>query len=379
MVIAILLELRAILRGCGVAVKTGEASVLAPPTLVAMAEREGRRCAVIRCRRALTVLLVLAATGLLSFPDTAPAQPGADQVLTDVGLSARDRQRVLNGEFVTANVAGVSERSLSFAIAFLVTTSPEALSQQVVAGTLIRADAQVQAHGGISDAGSLADFAGLTITNEEARALAQARPGRALNLSAAEIAAFRAVPGGTREGIQRELQRMLLARYQAYRASGLGGIAPFDRGGGRTADLAADLRRASEATPVLERHLPAFRTVLLGYPQATLPEMRENFFWVKSVIQGNTTYVLTHVFKAPEGAACAVARRQFYASTGYNGEQLVGGFLPVPRGTVVFTVSHAFTDQVTGIGGAARRSIGSRVMAGRMREIFEAGRQKAGR
>jgi len=40
--------------------------------------------------------------------------------------------------------------------------------------------------------------------------------------------------------------------------------------------------------------------------------------------------------------------------------------------------SHAFTDQVAGFGGSMKRSIGSSVMARKMREIFEAGRKKVG-
>ena len=43
---------------------------------------------------------------------------------------------------------------------------------------------------------------------------------------------------------------------------------------------------------------------------------------------------------------------------------------------VVSTV-HAFTDQVTGLGGSIKRGIGSKVMASQMREIYEAERQKS--
>jgi hypothetical protein len=70
----------------------------------------------------------------------------------------------------------------------------------------------------------------------------------------------------------------------------------------------------------------------------TVPQVQENSFWVKSIIQGKPTYVLTHV---PDGAARAIARRQYYASTAYNGEQSVAGFLPVQRGTVVVCLAHA--------------------------------------
>ena len=170
---------------------------------------------------------------------------------------------------------------------------------------------------------------------------------------------------------------MLLARYQAYRASGLAGIAPYDRGGGHASDPAADLRKASQATQGLQKYLPAFQKVLLDYPKATLPGMREKFFWLKSLIQGEMTYVLAHVLVASDGAARVVVRREYYVSTGYNGAQTVEGFLPVQGGTVAVSNVHAFTDQVTGFGGGMKRGVGSHVMAGRMKDMYEAARQKS--
>ena len=72
-----------------------------------------------------------------------------------------------------------------------------------------------------------------------------------------------------------------------------------------------------------------------------------------------------------------VARREYYVSTGYNTEQTVAGFFPAQGGTVGISSIHAFTEQVTGVGGSMKRSIGSKVMAGKMKEIYEAGRSKA--
>ena len=329
-----------------------------------------------RYRRMLAVLGLVGAASLPALMGQAQGQPSADQVLADMGLSPDDKQRVLNGEFVTADVGAVSDRDLSFAIAFLVKTSPAALAKQIVGGELITADTQVQTHGRFSAAGTLADLAGLRITDDEAKALANARAGEALNLSTAEIAAFKALPNGTPQAIQQQLQRMLLARYQAYRASGLAGIAPYDRGGSAS-DLAADLRKAGEAAKGLQKYLPAFHAVLLGYPKATVPGMQEHLFWVKYDIQGKTTtYVLTHVLAAAEGPTRAVVQRQYYVSTGYNAEQAVAGFLPVQGGTVVVYAAHAFTDQVAGFGGSMKRSIGRRVMADQMKKMFEAGRKQ---
>src|SRR5262245_52421522 len=104
-------------------------------------------------------VLVLLAAGVCAVPRIAHAQPSADQVVSEMGLSDGDRQKVLNGEFVTADVPSVSDRDLSFAIAFLVKTSPAALGKQVMSGNLVTADAQVQSWGEIKGAGSPADFA----------------------------------------------------------------------------------------------------------------------------------------------------------------------------------------------------------------------------
>jgi len=327
-----------------------------------------------RFRRMLAVLGVVGAS-LAGPAGPAQAQPSADQVMTEMGLSAGDRQRVVNGEFVTTEVGAVSERDLSFAIAFLLRASPDVLGKQEVAGEHITADSEVQQYGRFSPAGSLADLAGLQITTDEASTLSNAQPGEALNLSTGEIAAFQALRGRAPAAVQQQLQRMLLARYQAYRGAGLAGIAPYDRGGSAT-EVAEDLRRASQAAKGgLQKYMPAFHAVLLGYPKATVPGMREHFFWVKYAIQGKPTYVLTHVLVAADGVARAVVSRQFYVSTGYNGEQAIAAFLPVQGGTVATYESHAFTDQVAGFGSWAKRSIGSRIMAAQMKKMFEAERR----
>jgi hypothetical protein len=304
------------------------------------------------------------------------AQPSTDQILLEMGFSAAEQRRVLDGEFVTAKIGAVSERDLAFAVAFLVKTSPEALSEQVLQGTRVADDAQVRAYGVLSGPGSLKDFSELHMTSEEARALASVEPGDANNLSAGEYASFRAQRGKTIEAVEEQMQRTLLARYQSYRASGLVGIAPYVRGGNQVADIASDLTKAVQSMVALQKHLPELYAVLLDYPRATAPEIRQSFRWVKSIIRDKPTYSLSHVLVAKDGEVRAVVRRTFYVSNAYNAEQSVAGLLPVAGGTVVLYMTHAFTDQVTGSGGPIKRSIGSRVMADQMKAIFENSRKR---
>ena len=133
-----------------------------------------------RYRRMLAVLGLVGGASLAVPMAQAEAQPSADQVLADLGLSPDDKQKVLNGEFVTADVGAVSDRDLSFAIAFLVKTSPAALAKQIVAGELVTADTQVQTYGRFSAAGSLADLAGLKITDDEAKQIEATHPRHSL-------------------------------------------------------------------------------------------------------------------------------------------------------------------------------------------------------
>jgi hypothetical protein len=285
-----------------------------------------------RARQLLAVFGLVSVVGLAAVTRPAQAQPSADQILADIGLSADDKQKVLNGEFVTPELPAVSDTDLSISMVFVVKTSPDALSKQILAGDLITVDSQVQAYGKLSPKGGLADLAGLRIAAASAQTLSSAQAGEALNLGTREIAAFKALSGGAPAAVQAQLQKMLLARYQAYLASGLTAIVPYDRGGGRTTDPGVELRKASQAARGLEKYMPAFKAVLLGYPKATVPGMEEDFRWVHYDIRGKPTYVLVHWLSAATGAARAVVQRQYYVSTGYNAQQAVAGFLPIQGG-----------------------------------------------
>jgi hypothetical protein len=325
-----------------------------------------------RTRGALSTLV---ATGLLGLASIAQAQPTAEAVLTDMGVSEADKQRVLKGEYVSATISEVSDRDVSNSIVFMVKTTPDALAKQLVAGELTTGDSQIKAHGTLRGDGSPTDMAGLKVSSAEAQSFVKAKPGAALNLSASEITALNALPSSDQNVVQAKLNEILLARYRAYRAGGLAGIAPYDRGG-KTADVAAELRKATEAAKVLKKYMPTFHAMVLGYPKATVPNASERFFWATYDVSGTPTYVLVHVVTVAEGDVRGFVQRQYYVSTGYNGEQALGGFLPVQGGTIVVYAAHAFTDQVAGMGGSVKRGIGRRVMAEKLRAMFDEDRKR---
>ncbi len=331
-----------------------------------------------RCKRIILLLVVMIVLGAAA--RAVSAEPTADEVLAAANFSDADKQRILAGEMISGEVKAVSDRDLSLSLAFIVKISPKDLAEEVFAGNLSTSDEQLTARGTISRPGSADDFAGVRLVpggSAVAKHYSNAGAGDKLNLATAEIADFNALKNqpDQAQAVEQQLRKMLLARYQAYRSSGVAGIQPYDRGG-KNADPAGDLRNAGEA-PVLKKFLPTIQKVLAEYPQATVPGLQETFFWVNNRIDDLPTYALTHLLLAAEGNARIVIQRQFYVGRSYNCEQAIAGFFPVPQGTLVVYGNHTFTDQVSGIGGSTKRSIGRRVMSSTLKQIFERARAAA--
>jgi hypothetical protein len=174
--------------------------------------------------------------------------------------------------------------------------------------------------------------------------------------------------------VEPQVRSALLARLQAYRANGLAGIAPYAHADGKSRSPAEELRTATQASKKLQQHAPAAYQFLLSYPNGKPPGTEEIFRWSHFDAHGVPTLALTHVLLVPDGEAWIVAQRQFYVSTGYNAEQAVAAFLPSQAGTVVVYANRTSTDQITGFGGGAKRSLGSKMLASQLEGMFEKAR-----
>src|SRR5262249_19097691 len=161
-----------------------------------------------------------------------------------------------------------------------------------------------------------------------------------LNLSAAEIATFAALdPSGGTPAVEDAVRRMLLARYQAYRAKGLSGIAPYAPAGGETAQPAHDLPPPAEAPPPPQRPVPPFHDVIMLYPANKPARLEERFFCTRYAMSGRPNLPLRPRLALPVDEAYVVADREFYVSHEYNDMQAIAGLLPVAEGTAVVYVA----------------------------------------
>jgi hypothetical protein len=109
-------------------------------------------------------------------------------------------------------------------------------------------------------------------------------------------------------------------------------------------------------------------------PPISRPGFAENLYWMQFRAHGEDTLALEHVFQVTLDEAAVLVQRQYYVSTGYNAEQAIVVFLPVRGRTLVIYTNHTSTDQVTGVGGGAKRTIGRSFMARQLKEVFEATR-----
>ncbi|HUI28085.1 MAG TPA: hypothetical protein VL403_18535 [Candidatus Kryptonia bacterium] len=339
------------------------------PTL----NRTPRRCA--RLTGALYALVVLYATAT-----PALAAPTLDELMADFAFSKEDVQKVRNGELVNTAAAATSDRELAVVMVFLVKTPLEKLVAFLDEDSSFRNDPHVQSAAEIRGQGTLEDFTSIVLQpggDQEAQHYLSAVPGDTLNLSAAEIAAFRAlnnVGGAGQPKVEEAVRRTLLGRYQSYRSQGLAGMPPYARSKDKQSKPADDLRRATEAAKNVKKYIPAFYDVLMNYPQGKPAGFKERFFCIRYAMDGRPNFVLRHRFAMPFEDAYVAIDRDFYVSHDYNDTQAVAALLPAADGTLVLYLNRTTTDQLGGFGASAKQAIGESMMAKQIRGIFDKAR-----
>ena len=315
----------------------------------------------------VTAALFLAGPAGADLPDT-------NTLLGQLGLSADEIAQVQAGKYVSLAMKPASERELVTATAFELKLSPADVIKNLKQGLFVAIDPNTIASGVVSRPASVGDLAKLTLQSgaeKQAKAYLAAKPGDDLNLSTQEIAAFAKLGANAPvTTVDEAIRAMLVARVDAYRAQGLSGIAPYARSNGERSP-ADELRTASQASANLKTYVPHLYDFLLAYPQAMPQGAEDAIRWTLLNANGVPTITLTQALVVPDGDAWVVIQRQFYVSTGYNTEQAIAALLPVATGTVVVYGNRTSTDQVSGFGGSAKRSIGSKILASQLQSLFD--------
>jgi hypothetical protein len=330
-------------------------------------------------KRSLTLFALLCGALGLALP-AAAAVPDARTLLAELNFTPEQIQQVMAGEIVRGAIQPASARELVAGMAFLVKgKTPAEFVAELKAGLGNRVDPAMIAFGDVRDASGAQDFAKLSFGSDasaRAKQYLEAEAGGDLNLSAEEIEVFRKLATGspTPEAVETAVRNQLAARVRAYQQQGYAGIAPYALSGGGKRSPADELRTATDAATALKRHVPNAWQMLNSYPAGKPAGTEEQFRWTHFDAHGTPTIALQHLLYVPDGDAFLVVQRMFYVSGGFNAEQALGALLPVEGGTVMVYGNHTSTDQVTGFGGGAKRSIGSKLLESQLEAIAEKAR-----
>lgn len=149
----------------------------------------------------------------------------------------------------------------------------------------------------------LSDLDGLELTDEDLQSIADCEPGDCdLKLSSPEMTALRASAQTAdpewRARAQDTFRRIVLARAEAYLASGLAGAPPYEDKSTPVHPSEAFAAVLSAPTPVT-LNLPGFADNLLSYPVGDYRRAASYLFWSVEALGHKPGVAITHVFILP--------------------------------------------------------------------------------
>ena len=294
------------------------------------------------------------------FSVSSATMPNAQMLIQQLGIQQQDVASLNQGQIVSFNVAETNETELAAGAAIYIPAAPSKIMGFIKNKGLGSLDTAVTARGTIPPQATLDAFKGFGFAagGDEAANFLATTPGSQFNLSTQEFQTIQAANSAQPGAASQIYRKILLQRWQAYRQSGLKGIAPYDRGDGTEANPGGELQTATQNNNVLASYFPDLYNAWLNYPSALPAGTEEKFFWRNREVQNRPTAILVHRVILSTGNGEVILSRQFYAGHSYNSNQLMIACLPYLNGSLVFYTNKTFTDQVAGFGSSFKHSIG---------------------
>lgn len=227
-----------------------------------------------------------------------------------------------------------------------------------------------------------AAFAEVSFTDAEQQELVKllgAAPGDDFNLSSEELgwvkaagAAFKpdAAPSpALGKAMADAYRRILASRYEAYRARGLDGIAPYARKNGKTTQSSKELISTTETMTLLRDKHPTLYQAVRNYPAQGSDFVQHRYFWVKRTVENRPQFSLRHEMTRVDPGSVYVIDRHYYMSHTLNALQVLILCLPYQDGTLIALVNQSFVDKVGG--SVIGRAIGHRIVASETMPLFD--------
>ena len=203
-------------------------------------------------------------------------------------------------------------------------------------------------------------FRDLSVGDAEGVKHLMTQPARYFNLSAAEAAQAVAAgrqPGDAKARATELMVGILDGRLRQFRAQGLPGAADYVRDDGRRVSPGKELQLAIKQVGFLEPEFPELLAALRGQPpKAGAGDVQRGDFWLEVPFGDIRVLSLASELRFSDTDRALAADMHFYASRGYNAMLTVMGVVPYLSGSLVFAITHLFTDEVLGYTSTIKRA-----------------------
>jgi hypothetical protein len=216
------------------------------------------------------------------------------------------------------------------------------------------------------------DFAELRLSEDDVEDLEDCQVGDCeLKLSRPSIEAMRSRVNFDRPGAKNAVEAVFRERaleyVTSYRTKGNAGLGVY-RDGSRPTFVANELQSMIDRMPTLMGLLPALRTYLLEYPNATLPNSTDIFYWQDAQFGLKPTIRINHLVIQENASETVVASKMLYASHYFWTALEVRVLVPDPSrgpGFWFVTLNRSRSDGLSGFIG--------RIIRGRVRSEVQQG------
>jgi hypothetical protein len=295
-----------------------------------------------------------------------PAEDPARQILQHLGLDARASLPALDaGKVVHSglkNAAEPPDEVSAVGAMLLVQGVPPA---KVVAAfvapdtfTRVHKVRRQQAIG--SDADRRAMSRDLAIGDAQGAKHLLTRPARYYNVSRDEAAL--ALQAGQKPGDAMAVAGSVMAgildgRLRQFRSQGLEGTPDYVREDGRRINPGVQLQLAIRQIGFLEAQFPKVLAALRGEAHGSgTADIQRADFWLEAPFVDLQVLALASEMRHAAADRALAADVHFYASRGYNAMLTVVGVVPYKSGSLVFAITHLFTDEVLGYASSIKRA-----------------------
>lgn len=314
-------------------------------------------------------MLIYSILGLLLFSvATAAPAPASREVLLSAGVPGHKIDQLDQGEIITHNIQENTDKELAMSVAIYLAVPPDKVVDYLRNVELFAIDSDVTDYGAIPKNANSNDFKGVIFSStqiDEVNDLLNAGESDSFNLSSPEISSFSALQNTLTNAdkntlvkrVSQKYREILQQRWQAYRNSGLKGIASYSRDDG-VASPAAELNMSVENCKVFTHYFPELFHVWINYPASLPLGVEEHFWWINRQVENRPTAILAHSVLQLANSGALIMGRQFYVGHSFNSSHMCVGLLPYRDGTLVYYVESSSTDQVAGVASGLRHAIG---------------------